>query len=352
MGFKKPDVQNRRPEDTPDPKKKPEQAFHFGTGNPVSKELGFGTKLNEEVRLINPDGSFNVKRIGRRVFHPYHALITMPWHKFMLLVFLSYLAVNAFFTSLYMLIGVEQLTDIKPNHSFLEKFCEIFYFSCQTFTSVGYGRINPIGIASGIVSSIEALVGLLALALATGLIFARFTRPEAKLIFSKNAIVAPYREGRALMFKFANARSNQLIEVEVQLTLAILVEENEKLVRKFYPLPLENNKVNMFPLSWTIVHPINEVSPLASFMSEKDMQSNGLEVLINIKAFDDSFAQTVYSRYSYKSEEIVWGAKFPTIFYPENGTVVFDLSRMDEFLPAELPHTAKSVQINEDAKTG
>jgi inward rectifier potassium channel len=310
---------------------------HFGNRNNVPKELGFGTNLTEDIRLINPDGSFNVRRVGLRVFHPYYALTTMSWVKFNLIVLAFFLLINFLFTIIYLLIGLNQIGGMEPGSSWTSRVLECFYFSCQTFTSVGYGRLNPVGLGAGMVSSIEALVGVLASALATGLLFARFSRPEAKLIFSKNALMAPYQNGRALMFKFANARSNQLIEVEVTVTLSVIVEENGKPIRRFYTLPLENSKVNLFPLSWTIVHAINPESPLRFLRSPDDLQRSGTEILVSIKAFDDSFSETVYSRFSYMADDIVWGAKFPVVFYPQDGTVVLDLSRMNEFVPADLP---------------
>ena len=344
MKLKSPFVQKQNTPEKPIVPRK-EQAFHFGTSKDAPRELGFGTNITEEIRLVNRDGTFNVKRIGLRVFHPYYAMTTMPWTRFNLLVLAAFLTINTFFACLYLLVGIAQLTGINPNDNAFTIFLEIFFFSCQTFTSVGYGRVNPVGLGAGMISSIEALVGLLSLALATGLLFARFSRPEAKLVFSKNALIAPFKEGKAFMFKFANARTNQLIEVEVTLSLSVLVEENGKPIRRFYGLPLENNKVNLFPLSWTIVHPINEESPLRFVKSWEDLKNAGTEVLVNVKAFDDSFSETVYSRISYIADDIVWGAKFPTVFYPEDGTIVLDLSRMSDFVYTDLP-AEKQADLN------
>ncbi|MBC8110035.1 MAG: hypothetical protein H7Y04_03140 [Verrucomicrobia bacterium] len=331
-------LQQRRPEEK-DPFQKKETPFNFGGDANASKELGFGTNITETIRLINTDGSFNVKRIGGNGFNLYHTLITMSWAKFNVLVLCIFLLTNAFFALLYMLIGLDQLAGIEPGNTLVNNFFEALFFSCQTFTSVGYGRVNPIGFMSGLVSSVEALVGLLAVALATGLLYARFARPNAHLIFSKNVLIAPYQGGKALMFRFANARSNQLIEVEVTVTVSLVAMQENKAVRQFLDLRLERNLVKLFPLSWTLVHPIDENSPLKNFSTTEEFKSVGSEIMVMVKAFDDTFSQTVYARYSYTAEDLIWGAKFVTVFQPnaQNDTVVLELDRLDEIIDAPLP---------------
>jgi len=330
MNFKSGFLKKRRTEEPDVLKNEKGKKFKSGSKNNEAKELGFGTTLTELVRTINTDGTFNVKRIGAISFHPYQALASMSWKKFNLLVLTSFVVINFFFAILYMFTGDKELNGIEPNLPLWRKFSEMFFFSCQTFTSVGYGRVNPGGFYAGIISSLEALIGLLALAFATGLLFARFSRPSADLIYSNNALIAPYKEGKAFMFKFANRRANQLIEIDVQVSLSVIVNENGKLNRRFYNLPLEVSKVNFFPLTWTIVHVIKNESPLEDFNSWQELKDNGAEVLIMVKAFDDTFSQTVYNRYSYVADEMVWGAKYISNFHPADGMIVLDLDKMNE----------------------
>jgi inward rectifier potassium channel len=216
--------------------------------------------------------------------------------------------------------------DSSPNTS---QFLQDFFFSVQTLATIGYGRMSPHGLAANILVSIEALVGLLGLALATGLLFSRFSRPSAKIAYSHNAIIAPYRGITALEFRIANERSNELIEANATVTLSWNEHDVEgKLLRKFYPLTLERSKVVFFPLQWVIVHPIDETSPLYGMTKEK-FDATDAEILILLTAVDETFSQTVHSRSSYKYHEIVWGAKFVDMFQPSDDDMVsIDLRRI------------------------
>ncbi len=276
------------------------------------KDLGFGTKASsQKKRLLNSDGSFNVERRGlplKQSLSFYHSLLNISWPKFHLIVFTAYIIINLIFASVYMLIGVQHLNGI-VGKTLIENYWESFLFSVQTFTTVGYGGISPAGFLAGAVSAIESLVGLMGFALATGLVYGRFSRPIAKIIYSKNAIIAPYRDNTAFEFRIANARKNQLIEVNIQVMLSMKESDGDKKGRRFYELKLERQKVNFFALSWTVVHPINDDSPLNGF-TEKDLIESDAEFLILLKAFDDTFSQTVHSRASYKYDEVIWGARF------------------------------------------
>ena len=206
-----------------------------------------------------------------------------------------------------------------------EKFFEAFFFSVQTFTTVGYGHLTPKGIVGNLIATLDAFVGLISFALATGLLFARFSKPTAKILFSKQAIIAPHRGITAFEFRLANARSNQLVEVEVKVLFSEMemVKSNRK--RRFRDLPLERNKVAFLPLHLTVVHPIDETSPLNGLTME-DLEKSDAEFLVLITAVDETFSQTVHARSSYKYSEIVWGAKFRDIFhYSNNGIISVDL---------------------------
>lgn len=279
--------------------------------------------------MVNKDGSFNVERRSLPFFESlsiYHSLLSMSWLKFNLVVLLAYIVVNLFFASLYMLIGVNHLGGISGVTTF-EKFLDAFFFSGQTITTVGYGVIHPVGFWASLISLVESMAGLLGFALATGLLYGRFSRPNAKILYSKKAIIAPYKEITAFEFRIANARKNQLIEVEVQVTASIKESKDINSKRKFYVLNLERNLINFFPLTWTIVHPIDENSPLYG-VSETELIDSEAEFIIMIKAFDDTFSQSVHSRTSYLYHEIVWGAKFQNIYVEsELNVTAVDMSK-------------------------
>ncbi len=212
-------------------------------------------------------------------------------------------------------------------------FLRSFFFSVQTFSTIGYGVVTPAGLAGNLVVTTEAFVGLLWLALATGLIFARFARPTARILFSASAVVAPYGDGKALMFRIVNARSSQLIELEATVLLAKFEDEGTRRVRRFALLTLERKKVVFFPLSWTIVHPIRESSPLWGITDEV-LRGAGGEVLILLSGTDESFSQTVHARSSYTADEIVWNARFADIFDHTRGQfdLTVDVGRLDDIV--------------------
>ncbi len=296
---------------------------------PPVNDYGFSTQAGVKgARLINPDGSFNVVRRGLPFFESfsfYHSLINMSWTAFYGLVLCGFLVVNALFSMLYLWIGVSHLEGMHGT-TFWENFMQAFFFSSQTLTTVGYGHVYPTGFWSGTLATLESMCGLLAFAIATGLLFARFSRPQAKVLFSHSALIAPYAEGSALMFRIANARKHALIEVEVQIGLSWIPTGDSK--RRFQELPLERHSINFFALTWTLVHPIDGQSPLAS-MSLRELMETDAEFFIWIKAYDDSFNQTVHVRFSYKAEQVVWGAKFRPAFTQEaDGVTYVDLHRL------------------------
>lgn len=198
--------------------------------------------------MLNKDGSFNLRRTGYSFWknlNLFHFLVDMKWSKFIALIFMAYLVVNVLFAILYYAIGIEHLAGIEGNTA-LEKFWEAFFFSAQSLTTVGYGRISPVGFATSFIASVEAMIGLLGFAIITGLLYGKFSKADAKILFSEKAIIAPYKNINAFEFRIANQRINQLLEVEVQVLVARNVLNNGKLQRSFLPLKLETNKINFF----------------------------------------------------------------------------------------------------------
>ncbi len=315
--------------------------------DPVPQDLGFGSRVSQEetLRLLNRDGSFNVTREGLRPLESlnlYHTLLRMGWARFLLSVFSLYAAINALFAAAFLLCGPDALVGSKAS-GWMNRFCEAFFFSVHTFTTVGYGSVYPQGWAANVLAALDVFCGLLGFAFATGLLFARFSRPTAKIRFSRKALIAPYRGITAFEFRVANARRNVLIEVAVQLVFSQVEDVNGRRLRKFYPMKLERTKVAFFPLQWIIVHPIDEESPIYE-RSERDLREAHAEFLILLTAIDETFSQTVHTRSSYRAEELVWGARFSDMFrYNEEGNLTVDLRLIDGFeaVPdSEPPPTA------------
>lgn len=298
-----------------------------------TKDLGFGSKVfNKQVRMVNADGSPNVEKLGRPWFRPYdiyHTLIMMSWAKFTLVIVGFYVVINLVFSTAYMLVGTHQLTGLE-GETFWENWVEAFFFSAQTVTTLGYGRMAPVGAAASILAAVESLLGLMGFALGTGLLYGRFSRPEAKILFSAHAVVAPYEGGKGLMIRLANERSSQLIEAEAVVTATYTPRGQQK--REYERLELELDKLTYLALSWTLVHPLDKDSPI-SHLSEQDMDELGFEVVVQIKAFDDSFGTTVYQRRSYTAAEIHWNEKFVSILGANDHALTLDLANISQSTP-------------------
>jgi inward rectifier potassium channel len=303
---------------------------------------GFGANSNVEGgRLINPDGTTNLRKRGIPFWERisiYHTLLRMPRGYFLLCIFLFYTTLNLIFASLYMIIGVEHLLGVEGVHSFFTQFEAAFFFSSQTLTTVGYGHIAPSGTLTNALASLESLSGIISFGVVTGLIYGRFSRPQAYLLFSKNMLVSPYQDGKALMVRIATYKNNHLTDVEAQLNVALHVPEQDKTVTKFYQLKLEIAKINSLALSWTIVHQLTEDSPLYG-MTREDIENRKMEVIVIIKAFDDHFSNIVQQRTSYTYQQIVYGAKFLPMFEraPEGDYTLLELDKINTHEPARLP---------------
>jgi inward rectifier potassium channel len=296
----------------------------------VNRDLGLGDRVAQgsRQRLLNRDGSFNVRRIGLSYFRSlslYHHLLTISWTRFFLDVAAFYLVSNLLFAAAYVWCGPEALAGTR-GVTVPERFLESFFFSVHTLATIGYGTLSPRSLAANVLVTVEALVGLMGLALVTGILFARFSRPSAQILFSRQAVVAPYRGGSGLMLRIANERTTQLIEVEA--TLSMNRWEGGR--RRFYELPLERKKVLFFPLHWVIVHPIDEQSPLRG-VSEEEFRASDAEILVLLTAVEEDFGQKVHARCSYKPEEVVWGARFVDLYLKsDDGTLGIDIGRLHQ----------------------
>ncbi len=295
-------------------------------------DLGFGNRLAEEstARLLNRDGSFNVQRAGLSVFQSlglYHFLLTLSWVRFFLLAGLAYFVTNLIFAAGYFLCGKDSLQGSLATTPF-GRYLDAFFFSVQTLATIGYGRLTPNGIPANIIVSIEALMGLLGFALITGILFARFSRPTMRIVFSHKAVVAPYRGITAFEFRIANERNSQLVNVQATVVLSLRDPKTGK--RKFHNLTLERDTVMFFPLHWVVVHPVDEASPMNG-MGASHLSACDAEFFVLLSATDEVFSQTVHARSSYKFHEVAWAAKFSDMFQKiEGGRVAIDLRNIHD----------------------
>lgn len=297
------------------------------------QDPGFGEKMAGRTRrVINKDGSFNVVRRGgeRGLRNVYQYLLYLSNFHFFLVILVSYVIASLFYAVLYLWIGTEHLIGVR-GETLVGTFMDCFYFSTQTFTTVGYGAIAPKGILASTVASFEAFTGLIFFAIATGLMYARFSKPKALFRYSKNALISPFGEGKALMFRFANARDNVLMEMNARVILMMRQSREDAENRRYFGLKLEIDHITFMPLSWTLVHKIDESSPLYG-LSDAELKDLDAEIMILVSGFDDTFNQTIHSRYSYVADEIVWDAKFIRAFSADqNGEIVIQLQDLDKF---------------------
>ena len=303
-------------------------------------DLGLGGKLAERsrARLVNRDGSFNVRRNDLSPFHPYnayHTLLSLPVPRLLALMAAWYVAANLFFASMYWLAGPDALAGAAATP--LARFEDCVFFSVQTLATIGYGKLVPHTSTANVLVALEALVGLLGFAILSGLLFARFTRPTAKITFSRNALIAPYRDGWALMFRLVNLRHNNLTDVHAVVSFARwVVDAQGARRRRFDQLTLERDAISFMPLHWVIVHPIGADSPLRGF-AEQSLAASEPEIICLISADDETFAQKVHAKTSYDKTDLVWGARFRDMYLSDQDRVAIDLTRLHDFEPVDAP---------------
>jgi len=310
----------------------------------VNDDTGFGSNSNSYVgRFINRDGSFNLRKEGIPVWERvsiYHTLLNLPAWKFFLAIIIFFVSINLVYTLIYLLLGAHQFQGIMGTSEW-QVFKEIYFFSTETFTTVGYGRVNPVGDGANLVASIEALNGFLYLAVFTGLIYGRFSKPKAFLKFSDLAVIAPYKNTTGLMFRFASYKNmHTLTDVEVKANLALLVQEEGKTAYRFYELTLERSRIQNLPMNWTVVHPIDENSPLLG-LNEEDIKTADVEIYITVRAFDDVFSNSVLKRTSYTWDEIQFNRRFVPMYRETGNTTILELQKLNVTVPADVKKEAE-----------
>jgi inward rectifier potassium channel len=299
-----------------------------------NNDLGFGAVVARESRqrLLNADGTFNVRREGLPFWQSvslYDYMLSLTWPRFLSYVAILYIFTNAVFAVIYVACGAHAVTGFETEPVQL-RLLTAFFFSVHTLATIGYGSIAPANITANVVVTVESLVGLLGFALVAGIVYARFARPRADIRFSEHAIIAPYRNITALMFRIANQRANELVDLQAKVILSRRKKNMSSADRDFTQLELERSDVIFFPLTWTVVHPINDKSPLKG-LTHQDLVTHEAEFLVLLNGFDETFSQTVHTRSSYVAEDVIWGAKFKSVFTStDDGKVAVDVRKLDE----------------------
>lgn len=297
-----------------------------------TKDPGLGTSYQKTVtRMLNEDGTFNIERVGTmngyKDFYKY--LVDLSTWKFAGFLMFSFVILNTFFALIYWGVGIEHLYGVQPSQ---HPFVASLFFSAQTFTTVGYGAIAPKGNLTSLIAALEAFVGLIAFAIATGLIYGRFSKPSSKIAFTHNVIISPYKEGNAVMFKLVNLRNSVLLNTRVTVMVSMSHQDahHTSYIRNYYSLPIENDFVRFFPLTWTIVHPINEESPFYN-LSLQEIQDKEAEILILVEAFDETFSQMVIQKHSYAQHQWAEDVKFKRNFAAnDSGKIVLNIRELNE----------------------
>ena len=280
-------------------------------------------------RGLNRDGTDNIDRteLKRQWYDVYHIMLSTSWLNFLGSTILVYLCINFFYGILYFLIGPEGLHG-HDAHTSYEFFLEALFFSVQTFSTIGYGRVAPVGLIPNVLVSVEAFTGMMSIAVMSGLLFARFSRPTARIFFSENAIIANYMGEKSFMFRMANARLNQIAEANVSLMLLKSIITPEGMVmRKQYDLKLARPRSQFFAASWLVSHPINEDSPLFE-MTDAELRSASCEIFVSVMGHDMTFSQTIRSRFSYIPDEILWDRQFEDMVSRKNGKLFVDIAKI------------------------
>jgi inward rectifier potassium channel len=299
------------------------------------RDLGFGRVLAQQTRgrFIQKDGSPNTRKFGlgaQRWERFYRQSQSVSWPVFLIwLIGLELLAIGIFALG-YDALGSGALGGTETL-GLADPFLRAFAFSVGIFTTVGTGPLHPVGSTAIWLAAIESLAGPLAIVLTGGLIIARLLRPRSRIQFSESAVVAPYGQGRGFMFRVINARPSELNEVRVRVNLAWFEDVGGRRRRRFEPLTLERSEVEFFTLHWTVVHPIDEKSPLRGVTPES-LRAAEAEFLVHISGLEDLFSTRVSARSSYFWDEVRWDAKFADMFVPSPDDVItVDVERLDRF---------------------
>lgn len=295
---------------------------------------GFGNLGASNIqRFITKDGKFNIRHINRKssIASTYGYLLSISWFRFFLLILIGFIVINSFFAALYLLIGVDNFHS-SADHLLLD-FLNAFFFSAQTITTVGYGSMSPSGVLAGLVSTFEALTGLLSFSFITGLLYGRFSMPRSFVKFSDQMVLRPFKKGHALMFRIMNTKETPMIKPTVTVTMSLVEPKNGSFATNYYQLALERSQINYLPTTWTLVHEITENSPFYDYKPAEIPALKG-EIIVMASYFDESFNQEVHRVFSYTLDEIEIDHEFIKAFeFDVEGYTVLDHKKLNETRP-------------------
>jgi len=304
-----------------------------GTATAEPNDLGFGRVVTERVRgrFLNKDGTANSRKygLGRQTWpRLYLRALAASWPEFLAwLVGLALLAAGVFAIG-YRSLGPAALEGTE-RLGLSDPFFAAFSYSVGILTGVGAGPVVPVGSTAHWLTILESIGGLVGLAIGGGLSLARLSRPRPHIRFSQRAVVAPYRGGRGLMFRIVNTEPGELSDVEVVLSLAWYEPVDGARERRFHQLALERKRVEFFTLHWTVVHPIDQESPLAGITPE-ELRESKAELLVLVTAHEETFSTRVTARSSYLYDEVAWDGRFADMFVNSpDGIITVDLGRLD-----------------------
>lgn len=270
------------------------------------------TLPKKQIRSLQRDGTMNLDRrsFQKTLFGDlYHVLMSSSWVKLLGMITGLFLMINLFFGTAYFLAGDQALEGMEAAAGWAH-WLECVFFSVQTFATIGYGKLSPLSLIAHLLVTLEALIGLLSVAMMTGMIFSRFSRPTARVLFSENLLITEIDSQPSLVFRMANVRLNQIVEARVRVVLLQTETTAEgQSFREFYELVLERSNSPLFSMSWTVIHPIDSESPLYGKTREQILNSD-MEFMVTLNGTDDTFLQSVYSRKAYTVEDILWNVHF------------------------------------------
>lgn len=280
--------------------------------------------------VVNKDGSLNIHRAptGRLITDLYHRLLSVSWPRFFTFVIAIYFLTNLLFALLYYSCGENALIGIGKHP--LARFEDCYFFSVQTLATIGYGHLAPSGFWPNVLVTIEAFLGMMTLAVTTGLLFARFSRPTARVLFSNKAIIGEHNGRLNFIFRTANERLNKIAEAHITLSFSqVEVSKEGETSRKFYDLKLERNYTPLFAMTWTVRHPIDADSPLFG-MDENTLRQKEVVIIASLTGLDETFSQTITARQVYTADDIVYNRRFKDIISRHGQKIHVDLKSIHE----------------------
>jgi inward rectifier potassium channel len=285
------------------------------------------------VQIQSRDGKFHIPNMGAWYTYwrdPYHLLLTIPWVGFAGIVTVVYLVINSLFALAYMA-GGKCLEGARAGD-----FGDAFFFSVQTLGSIGYGAVHPITFYANCIVTAEAIISLLLIAVVTGLAFARFSRPQARVIFSNEAVINQYNGVPNLMFRIANERQNMIIEAQLQVYLLVdEITQEGHFMRRFHELKMMRDRTPALSLTWTPMHSIDQDSPLFGHTPESLAQLNA-QIQASITGIDEAVSYNISARHNYASHEILYNHRFVDIFVPQaNGDRHIEYRHFHTVLPSK-----------------